>query len=107
MPTTIAIAPHEESTLVLALTFTDASGGAVTPSAVTWSLHDDSGTVVNSRSNVSATPGATVTIVLSGADLAMPTTDRRRVLTVDAVYTSTEGVGLPLRDIVRFMIQPL
>jgi hypothetical protein len=50
-----------------------------------------------------------VDIVLSGADLALSGARDTggRVLTVEAVYDSTEGLNLPLKDDVNFRIVPL
>jgi len=47
-----------ESTYILTSTFTDADDSAVTPNALTWSLTDLDGTVINSRSATVVTPAA-------------------------------------------------
>lgn len=102
----------ERSTYVITLTFADAADDAVTPSAVTWTLTDGAGNVINARTNVTATPGPTVVIVLSGADLALQLGETgdgtyKRLLTVQATYSSTEGSGLPLKEEHLFALRPL
>lgn len=101
---------HEKSTYVVTLTFTDAAGASVTPDTVTWSLTTVTGTAINGRTNVVATPAASVKVVLSGLDLAMQAGESelgRRLLTVEATYTSTEGAGLPLKEEYEFFVYPL
>lgn len=89
----------EKSTYVVDLSFTDEDGTAVVPDTITWSIRDNAGNIVNSRDAVSATPASTVTIVLSGDDLAYDAyTKTARTLTIEATYTSTAGAGLPLKD---------
>ena len=60
---------------------------------------------------VSITPAVNVNIVLSGLDLAISagiTSDAEaRILTVEAVYNSTYGSNLPLKDSVKFYINNL
>ena len=84
----------EKSTYVVTLTFTDA----------------EDTTAISSRTNVVATPGASVVIVLSGNDLALQTGETppvRRLLTVQATYSSTEGAGLPLKEEYAFTLRGL
>ena len=100
----------EKSTYTVTLTFEDAAGAAVTPDTLTWTLSTTAGTIINSRSNVVATPALSVRVVLSGDDLALQTGETdvaRRLVTVHATYTSTEGSGLPLRDEYEFAVRPL
>lgn len=99
----------ERSTLAVDLTFRDEDGSAVAPSSATWTLTDTSGTVINSRSAVSiASPESAETIVLSGADLANTSSvPVQRVLTIEAVYSSDLGSNLPLKQEIRFLVDPL
>jgi hypothetical protein len=94
--------------MVLDVSFFDEDGTAVTPSAATWTLTDDHGSVINSRSAVSETPASTVTIVLSGADLAAsdPLQLNRRLL-IEWTYNSTAGTGLPGKHEASFDIDDL
>lgn len=99
----------EESTYAITISFTDETGAAVTPSSATWTLTDSQGQVVNSRSAVSISSlAASKTIALSGNDLSLAGYfGVERVLTVEAVYTSSLGSGLPLKQEVHFNITPL
>jgi hypothetical protein len=119
--TELTTAAKEEGTYVITVSFTDEDGDPVSPTAITWTLSDYSGNVVNSRQNevfdVSGLDktysGSTLTkvsadIVLSGADLALPSPSfTKRVLTVKATYSSDAGSGLPLRDQIGFSIENL
>ena len=106
MPTTLTTSAVERSTFVITAAFTDHAGAAVVPTAMAWTLTDGSGAVVNSRSAVAISPlASTVSIVLSGLDLALPSAgDPMRTLTLQGTYDSSLGNGLPLKDEVRFAI---
>ena len=99
----------ERSTYVVDLAFTDEAGVAIAPVSLTWTLTKDGGTVVNSRQAVVVTPATTVSLVLTGADLALgPGADTGdRALSVDGTYNSTLGSGLAIRDEYVFMIRNL
>lgn len=99
----------ERSTFVVRVAFFDEEAAAVAPTAASWSLTDTDGVVVNSRDDVAISPLATTaTIVLSGADLAVSgAVSVTRVLTVEATYTSSLGSGLPLKQEIRFPVDPL
>jgi hypothetical protein len=109
MGTQLTVAAGENSTYVVRLTFTDEDGAAETPATITWTLTDRAGTVVNSRLDVAvAAPASTVDIVLSGNDLALAGySGMRRILTVEATYSSALGASLPLRAECWFHIEPL
>lgn len=111
MPTTITDLdeqPIERGTFVVTVTPKDDTGAAVTPSAMSWTLTDMAGAAVNSRTDVSVTPGTSVAIVLSGADLQVGTSflDNRRELLIKFTYTSSAGSGLPGREYLRFEVRP-
>jgi hypothetical protein len=101
----------EESTYVITLAFANKAGAAVTPDSATWTLTDGAGTVINSRSAVAIAPLAdSVDVVLSGLDLAMQAGETgyaARLLTVQAVYSSTEGASLPLNEEYQFQVRGL
>lgn len=110
MPATLTTRAIERSTFIVTAAFTDKAGAAVVPDSIKWTLTDEVGRVINSRSDVAiAIPASSVDIVLHGADLALrDATDMGgRVLTVEVVYDSTEGNDLPLKDEARFRIAPL
>lgn len=106
MPTTLAVAAVEKSTFVVTAAFTDHTGAPVTPTAMAWTLTNGAGAVVNSRSAVAIAPlASSVSIVLSGADLALPDAgDPVRRLTLQGTYNSTLGNDLPFKDEVTFTI---
>jgi hypothetical protein len=109
MPTTItASRAIEQSTFVVTAAFTDESGDAVTPNAVTWTLSKTDGTAINSREDESITPAASVNIVLSGDDLQVFSGDNyQRVLTLKGDYNSDLGNNLPLNDELYFSVEDL
>lgn len=88
----------DQSTYQVTAAFTDAAGDSVVPSAITWTLTDRDGTVINSREDVAvATPAASIDIVLSGDDLKY-SDGAKRILTIEATYDSDEGSDLPLKQ---------
>jgi hypothetical protein len=99
----------ELSTYVITLACADASGDAVTPTSGTWTLTALDGTVVNSRTAVALTPASSMSVVLSGNDLALLDTygTGERLLTVQFTYSSDEGLNLPLKEEVYFRIRSL
>ena len=109
MPTTFTTpVPNEKGTAVLGVAFTDEDGNAVTPSSITWTLTDINGTIINSRDAVPITPATSVNIVLSGDDLALDAgVSDTRIVTVEWVYTSSYGTGLPGKDQAKFSIEDL
>lgn len=109
MPISITPDAIEGSTYPIVLTFRDETNALVAPSAITWSLLDEHGQVVNDRNNVIiASPASTITIVLSGADLHIGAAERaRRRLLVEATYSGSLGADLPLRDEVVFTVAGL
>jgi hypothetical protein len=107
MPAQLSTEAIEESTYPVTVSFTDEAGAAVIPTAATWTLSDKNGNVVNSREDVVISSlAASVTIVLSGDDLAL-SNGRIRKLTIKATYNSSLGNGLPLKDEVTFLITNL
>ena len=109
MATTLTVTASEEGTYIVEAAFTNSDGDAVTPETVTWTLTDLEGTVINSREDESITPASTVSIVLSGDDLALDVgVSYWREVTVEATYNSAEyGNNLPLKGVARFEIENL
>lgn len=95
------------NTKVVAVSFFDEANVAMIPTTVNWSLYDEDGVIVNSRSNVSISPASTVNIVLSGADTLFVSPASQRILVVNAIYTGVYGVGLPLKDYFKFTVLPI
>lgn len=106
MATALTTSAIEQSTYVVVASFTDEDGNAVVPNTVTWSLTSPTGTIINSRENVSATPAATVNIVLKGNDLLVAD-GLSRLLTITAAYDSSLGTGLPLIESCIFHLENL
>lgn len=103
-------AVKEESTFKITCAWKNAAGTAVTPDSATWTLTDEAGTVINSRTAVSIASMATTNdIVLSGNDLAIQsaTDNGKRIVTILAIYDSDEGTNLPLKDEYYFTIENL
>lgn len=107
-----AMMAAEESSRFIDVSFFDAQGTAVTPNDdIVWSLRDANKTIVNSRSAVSFSPPAqTITIELSGKDLAteqadpLPLVGIDRFLLVTCTYNSTEGNDKLLKQEWKFQI---
>lgn len=97
---------QEEGTFAVDVSFTDEDGDALTPDSVTWTLSALDGTIINSRQDVAISPDSTVTIILTGDDLAIQssTDNRRRRLTIEGTYTSSLGSGIPLTAECEFMV---
>lgn len=108
---TIKLKPStEESTFVVTVSFFEIGGAAVAPKLVQWTLKDEDGEVVNGREAVNIdVPETTVTIVLTGDDLALPETDKpTRYLLIEALYDSVlYGNDLNLREEGKFIISNL
>lgn len=105
--TTLADAT-ENSAYVASISLYDEAGAAMTPTSCTWSLRNNAGTIVNNRTSVAMTPATTMNIVLLAADLDYAeVVSTGRYLTVEAVYTSSYGVGLPLKAEYFIPIVPL
>ena len=86
----------------------------VTPVTLTWSLFNLSGSVINSRSDISISPTKLVNhIVMSGNDLALDVANTRvqRVLLIKATYNTEIDDkpynGLPIYIEARFWIEPV
>ena len=103
-------AATEQSTYVVTVSFFDTEGNAVAPKLASWTLKDETGTVVNQRAAVDLTPlGTTATVVLTGADLVLPDEPHpTRYLLIEALYDSVlYGNDLNLREEGKFQISNL
>jgi hypothetical protein len=92
---------------ILSLAYTDEAGASMIPTGITWSLYDDNGAVVNSRSAVVVSPASTVSIALIAADCTALVSPTRRRIVVTATYTSVYGVGIPLVYCGEFFVVPV
>lgn len=101
----ITVTPAQGGAAKATVSFTDEDGASVVPSSVKWTLSDKNGAVINNRSFVTLTPGASVSWLISGADLCIGSYGTDRILTIDALYTSTLGSNIPLRAQASFSIE--
>lgn len=107
MPTTLSVSPVERGTCFVDASFFDENDDPMTPNNdLVWTLTDARGAVINDREEVSITPDETVTIVLSGLDLAIAPTEgvAVRKLLFEGTYNSDLGNNLPFKDEVTFTI---
>ena len=96
------------STYVAVITFKDEAGDAMTPVSAEWSLYDEKGEIVNSKSQVPIVVASTVNIVLSGDDIPYdPATSRALVLSIAAVYDGDYGNNLPLNQEFLIPVEPI
>ena len=109
MTTLLNVRATEGSTYVVTIEFTDEDGTPVIPTSIKWSLTNDEGDAVNSRTDVTiAVPAATIEVVLTGDDLPSPGDQTRSLyFTVEAIYDSALGLGLHLKGQCRIDVLPL
>jgi hypothetical protein len=112
MTTTISVKPSERGTAIVEMLFTDEKSNVVTPTSLKWQFMRTSGVVINNRSFANCpftATGGEAEVVLSGDDLAIfgSSDSGIRLFSVQGVYDSTAGTGLPLTDELIFAIQPL
>ena len=110
MPGAMKETATEQSSFKITVTFYDESGNAVAPDTMAWTLTDEGGSVVNSRTDVSiSSPASTESILLEGDDLAVDGNSKvKRIVTFQGTYTSAEfGADLPLKDESVFTIIPI
>lgn len=102
----VATKPAERGHVGFALTFTDETGEYVIPDSLSWTLSDDAGTVISSAPTV--TPASSVTVVLSGADLALATASMpQRRLLVEWTFSSSLGDYIPAKHEIVFTIDDM
>lgn len=100
----------EKGTFVIQSDWKDDAGAATTPTAATWTLTDEDGTVINSREDVVISSLSTTNyIVTTGDDNALQsaTDNGKRVVTVEFTYTSDRGSGLKGKDEYIYWIENL
>ena len=104
----------EGSTFAIRVDFTvkvdpdDEVGVPFTPNTgLKWSLKDAQGNVINDKSGVSIASAESITIVLSGLDLALVGASVRRYVTIWGTFNGVLGDNLPLVGEASFPIQNL
>lgn len=94
----------EEGVYVITIAWEDEDGAAVTPDSATWTLTDNRGNVINSRSAVTISSLSTSNdIILEGDDLALTGTGVQREIRFSYTYTSDLG-ELSDEEVARFSI---
>ena len=108
MPTKLSDKAVENSTYGIACLFREKVDGVYYPFTpnvgLKWSLRDKNGDPVNGKENQPLTPAESVTIVLSGQDLALTGGPTTRYVTVEGTYNGILGNDLPIVDEVSFQI---
>lgn len=100
----------ENGTFGVRVGFKDDNGDAIVPTSIFWKLSTEAGEVVNNRSAESvAVVSSSITIVLSGADLAIisGTDTGIRVVTVWGIFNSDLGSNLPYTGEARIIVENL
>lgn len=86
----------------------DADPSPFTPNAgLKWSLWDRHKNPINGKTDQALTPATSVTIVLTGDDLALVGGPSKRYVTVEGTYNGILGNDLPLVNEVEFPITNL
>jgi hypothetical protein len=102
---------NQRSTIAFTSSFFDRNGDPVTPTAITWTLVDQDGTVINNRLDVDISPPAQeVTVAIGGddTDLVASTDNGNRRFTIEALYNSVDlGNDLPINDEQGFRVVDL
>lgn len=102
--TTLNIKAVNESSYFITAAYADVDG-AFTPNALTWTLTDYEGTIINGRNAVSIPTPSTSNIIVLGADDLDNDNGTERVFTIEGNYNSlTFGNNLPLREQAKFTI---
>ena len=89
---TLTTKAREGGVFGVTVSFKDTDGAAVTPDSASWSLYSKTDQIVNSRADVSiAAPSTSNTIVLSGNDLRLSDTDKRKLVVTYQYDSATLG----------------
>lgn len=114
MSTKLSEKAQEGSTYAIRVDFTvkadpdDTVGTPFTPnSGLVWSLKDKDGAVINGRNAEAIASAESITIVLSGADLALTGGSARRFVTVKGQFNGVLGDNLSLIGEASFQIENL
>ncbi len=103
----------EKGTIAFVVSFEDENGDAAAPDTLIWSLTDTDGNVINNLDQeVVSSPTASNTIVLSGDDLQILSSESSqtavvRKFIIEATYDSDLGSDLPVNDVAVFILENL
>lgn len=103
------VAPAENGTIKISVSFTDEDGSAATPKTLTKTLTDSAGTIMNSIDGVAVSSlSSSMVFMLSGDDLGIPdSTKLRRNFLLKGTYDSSNGTDLAIVVEVVFNIKDM
>ena len=88
----------EEASVFITAVFKDKNKVVVTPTAITWTLKDEEGNIINSREDEEVTPASSVTILLKGDDLPCTGSLERLIIYFNAEYTDDVTSNVPIKN---------
>lgn len=92
------------SSVLFTFSFTDLdTEDDITPDSIKWSLFDESGSIINSRSDVSIDPAQEINIILGEDDTTVINT-QRYYLQLEIDYTSLSLGSIKTNEIYAFVI---
>ena len=109
MPAKISVHAREKCNYTVSITFYDEVPALVIPTALTWTLTDMDGNIINSRDAVPVTPSeSTEDVVLGSADtVVVAGQTNERLFLAEWTYNSTYGSGLASKEQAVFVIDNL
>lgn len=111
MPSIIPVTAPENGSVKTVISFKDPEDDtAIEPETATWTLTDLNGTIINARSVVDLTPAEDITLILSGDDLQILSTETaleyaHRLLTIEATYDTGSAVIVPITQEFLFQVE--
>ncbi len=99
--TGVVIGKNGSHVFTVAITDSGNSDAAVTPDSASWSLYDESDTLINSRTDVALTPSTSMTIPTVAADNAVA--GQRKIL-VKAVVDLASQDDAPERFLILYYV---
>ena len=98
----------EQGTYHIVCAFTDEDDAGNAPTALTWTLTNWDGVIINAREDESvATPATSNTITLAGTDLTIVAAQpNERLFLIEWTYDSSYGSGLTMSEEAVFIIDP-
>ena len=109
MPAKISVHAREGSRYTISVTFRDEAGGLVIPTALTWTLTDLDGNVINDHDAEAVTPSESTEDIVLGttAVTIIAGQTNERCFLVEWTYNSTYGTDLTAKEQAVFVIDNL